>query len=223
MVEHVARDRRACGTCQVGTLLQDRLLAEIEARSCPARRDRSTCRRRCRCRPRCAARHCPRDTRRSGPARRARNPGGTRADRGSRRRRGGRSRRRAAAPASCACRRSRYRRRGPALRPARRPSAARETRARSRPSCTCPASARRPSDSSTPAGATARKRVEQQVGIVRDRRDAIAREEIGKEPHHHLAVLEHVRHARRHAQVVLEHVELACRPARTMSMPAICA
>ena len=42
-----------------------------------------------------------------------------------------------------------------------------------------------------------------------DRPDRARREELGEEPHHHLAVLEHVRHARRHAQVVLEHVVLA--------------
>ena len=51
--------------------------------------------------------------------------------------------------------------------------------------------------------------LEQQVGVMLDRPDRLRREELGKEPHHHLAVLEHVRHARRHAQVVLEHVVLA--------------
>ncbi len=51
--------------------------------------------------------------------------------------------------------------------------------------------------------------LEQQVRVVLDRPDALRREELGKEPHHHLAVLEHVGHAGRHAQVVLEHVELA--------------
>ena len=42
-----------------------------------------------------------------------------------------------------------------------------------------------------------------------DRRHAVEREQLGEQPHHHLAVFEHVRHARRHAQVVLQHVELA--------------
>ena len=50
------------------------------------------------------------------------------------------------------------------------------------------------------------QRFEQQVGIVVDGTDALLREELGEEPHHHLAVLEHVRHARGRAQVVLEHV-----------------
>ena len=50
------------------------------------------------------------------------------------------------------------------------------------------------------------QRLEQQVGIVVDGTDALLREELGEEPHHHLAVLEHVRHARGRAQVVLEHV-----------------
>ncbi len=44
---------------------------------------------------------------------------------------------------------------------------------------------------------------------MRDRRDAVAHEKLGEQPHHHLAVLEHVRDAAGHAQVVLEHVELA--------------
>ncbi len=38
-----------------------------------------------------------------------------------------------------------------------------------------------------------------------DRADGLCREQLGKQAHHHLAVLEHVRDARRHAQVVLEH------------------
>ena len=37
----------------------------------------------------------------------------------------------------------------------------------------------------------------------------MARKQLGEQPHHHLAVLEHVGHARWHAQVVLEHKELA--------------
>ncbi len=50
---------------------------------------------------------------------------------------------------------------------------------------------------------------EQQIRIVLHRPDRARREQLRKEPHHHLAVLEHVRHARRHAQVVFEHVVLA--------------
>ena len=44
---------------------------------------------------------------------------------------------------------------------------------------------------------------------MRDRRDPVAPEKLGKKPHHHLAVLQHVRHTAGNAQVVLEHVELA--------------
>ena len=51
--------------------------------------------------------------------------------------------------------------------------------------------------------------LEQQVGVVLDRVHVVAREQVGKEPHHHLAVLEQVAHPRGHAQVVLEHVVLA--------------
>ena len=42
-----------------------------------------------------------------------------------------------------------------------------------------------------------------------DGRDRLLREQLGHEPHHHLAVLEHVRHARGGAQVVLQNVVLA--------------
>ena len=51
--------------------------------------------------------------------------------------------------------------------------------------------------------------LEQQVGVVLDRVHVVAREQVGEEPHHHLAVLEQVAHPRGHAQVVLEHVVLA--------------
>ncbi len=44
---------------------------------------------------------------------------------------------------------------------------------------------------------------------MRHRRHAVAREQLRKQPHHHLAVFQHVRHARGHAQVVFQHVELA--------------
>lgn len=37
----------------------------------------------------------------------------------------------------------------------------------------------------------------------------MARKKLGEQAHHHLAVLEHVGHAGRHAQVVLQHIELA--------------
>ena len=50
------------------------------------------------------------------------------------------------------------------------------------------------------------QRLEQQVGIVRHRRHAMQREQLGKQPHRHLAVLEHVAHAAGHTQVVFEHV-----------------
>ena len=51
--------------------------------------------------------------------------------------------------------------------------------------------------------------VEQHVGVVIDRRDAVRGKELRKQAHHHLAVLEHVGDAGGHAQVVLEHVEFA--------------
>ena len=47
--------------------------------------------------------------------------------------------------------------------------------------------------------------VEQQAGIVLDGQHGLRREQLRKQPHHHLAVLEHVRHAGGGAQVVLEH------------------
>src|SRR6185295_4005178 len=46
------------------------------------------------------------------------------------------------------------------------------------------------------------------VRIVLDRRDAIAREQVGEHVHHGFAVLKHVRNAGRRAGVVLEHKEL---------------
>ncbi len=51
--------------------------------------------------------------------------------------------------------------------------------------------------------------VQQQIGIMVDRRHAVAREQRREQPHHHLAVFQHVRHARWHAQIVFEYVELA--------------
>ena len=52
------------------------------------------------------------------------------------------------------------------------------------------------------------QRLVQLFGIMRDRRDAVARIEIGKQPHHRLAILEHVGDARRRAAIVFEHVEI---------------
>ncbi len=46
------------------------------------------------------------------------------------------------------------------------------------------------------------------VGIILDRRDAMRGEEIGQQPHHHFAVLQHVGDARGRARIVLENVEL---------------
>ena len=51
--------------------------------------------------------------------------------------------------------------------------------------------------------------LEQPLGIVFDRQDRQAVEDLRKRALHHLAVFEHVRHARRAAQIVFEHVELA--------------
>ena len=85
-----------------GSALRRGRISRSRACSC-----RPPCRRRRRCRPHSPASRCRRCRRTSVPERRAPNPDGTRADRGSRRRCGGRSRRRASGPASCACRRSR--------------------------------------------------------------------------------------------------------------------
>ncbi len=49
--------------------------------------------------------------------------------------------------------------------------------------------------------------VQQHIRIVLDRLDRVARKQLGKQPHHHLAVLEHVRHARRHAKIIFEDAE----------------
>jgi hypothetical protein len=55
----------------------------------------------------------------------------------------------------------------------------------------------------------AAEHVEQQIGIVLDRSDGLLREQLGHQPHHHLAVLEHVGHPGGRAQVILQHVVLA--------------
>ena len=51
------------------------------------------------------------------------------------------------------------------------------------------------------------QRREQFVRIVLDRRDAVAREQVGEEPQHDLAVLQHVGDAGGRARIVLQHVE----------------
>ena len=56
-------------------------------------------------------------------------------------------------------------------------------------------------------GATDLQRRQQLVGIVLDRRDAVAREQLREQPHHDLAVLQHVGDAGGRARIVLEHVE----------------
>ena len=57
-----------------------------------------------------------------------------------------------------------------------------------------------------PGGRHRAQRLEQQIRVVRHRRHAVQREQLGEQPHRHLAVLEHVAHAAGHAQVVFEHV-----------------
>ena len=52
------------------------------------------------------------------------------------------------------------------------------------------------------------QRGEQRVGIVLDRRDAVPREQVRKQPHHDFAVFQHVGDARRRARIVLQHIEL---------------
>ena len=49
--------------------------------------------------------------------------------------------------------------------------------------------------------------VEQEFGIMAHRCDRVCAEQVGEQPHHRLAVLEHVRDAGRRAGVVLEHIE----------------
>ncbi len=51
-------------------------------------------------------------------------------------------------------------------------------------------------------------RLQQAVGIAVDRLDAIFAEQLGAQPHHRLAVFEHVAHPRRRAGIVLQHEEL---------------
>ena len=51
------------------------------------------------------------------------------------------------------------------------------------------------------------ERREQLVRIVLDRRDAVAREQVGEQPQHDLAVLQHVGDAGGRAGIVFQHVE----------------
>ncbi|MCY1531590.1 hypothetical protein D9M68_668200 [compost metagenome] len=48
--------------------------------------------------------------------------------------------------------------------------------------------------------------IQQQVRVVVDGGDALGREQFGEQPHHHLAVFQHVADAAGGAQVVLQHV-----------------
>ena len=50
---------------------------------------------------------------------------------------------------------------------------------------------------------------EQQIGVMGDRCDAVFTEQLGKKPHHHLAVFQHVAHPARHPEVVFEHIVFA--------------
>ena len=61
---------------------------------------------------------------------------------------------------------------------------------------------------STPAGASDSSMSRSRLGIVVDRADPRRLEHLRERALHHLAVLEHVRHAGRAAQVVFEHVDL---------------
>ena len=61
-----------------------------------------------------------------------------------------------------------------------------------------------------PAGRSGRHRAqggEERVRVVLDGRDPMAGEELREQPHHHLAVLEHVRDPGRRARIVLQDVE----------------
>ena len=58
-------------------------------------------------------------------------------------------------------------------------------------------------------GAGVTQGFEQQVRVVRNRRHAVHVEEFGEQPHHHLAVFQHVTHTAGHTQVVFQHVKLA--------------
>ncbi len=51
------------------------------------------------------------------------------------------------------------------------------------------------------------QRMQQHIGIGLDRPDRIVGEQVGEQPHHHLAVLQHVGDPRGRAAVVFQHVE----------------
>ena len=53
------------------------------------------------------------------------------------------------------------------------------------------------------------QRLQQQIGVMGNGRDAVGVEQLGKQPHHHLAVFQHVAHAAGDAQIVFQHVILA--------------
>ena len=57
-------------------------------------------------------------------------------------------------------------------------------------------------------GAAGAQSLQQQIGVVRDWGHAVLAEQLWEQPHHHLAVFQHVAHAAGHAQVVFEHVVL---------------
>ena len=48
--------------------------------------------------------------------------------------------------------------------------------------------------------------LQQQVWVIRHRRNRVDVEQIREQPHHHFAVFQHVRHTRRNPQVVFQHV-----------------
>ena len=58
-------------------------------------------------------------------------------------------------------------------------------------------------------GSDAAEVVEQHVGVVVDRRDAVGREQLGEQPHHHFAVFQHIGDAGGDAEVVLQDEKLA--------------
>jgi hypothetical protein len=51
--------------------------------------------------------------------------------------------------------------------------------------------------------------LQQNVGVMIHRCDTVRGEQLREQAHHHFAIFEHIRHARRHPQVVLEHAKLA--------------
>ena len=70
-------------------------------------------------------------------------------------------------------------------------------------------------------GGDAAQVVEQHVGIVIDRGDAVLGEQLGEQPHHHLAVLEHVRDTPEGTRRLSSSTRNSPASSRTMSMPAM--